>query len=354
MSDMTQQLQIEIEAAYREQTPLQIIGNNSKHFYGRHIEGQALNIADHQGVVSYEPTELVVTARAGTTIKEIQQALAEKGQQLAFEPPCFANNATLGGTIACGFSGASRPFVGAARDFVLGVKCINGEGKLLNFGGQVMKNVAGYDVSRLMVGALGTLGVLLEVSCKVLPLAEETETLSINADMSNALGLMLKWSNQNIPLTATCFDGERVYFRLAGTAIQSAVQQLKQAGATAYNNGEQFWDDLREQRLDFFQQDKPLWRISVPMNTPDLKLAGQTIIEWNGALRWLSTDVPADEIRNQVKAAGGHATLFRQAQLTNVSVFHPLEPALFALQQRLKQQFDPKRILNRGKLFEEI
>jgi len=354
MSDMTQQLQTEIETAYHEQTPLHIIGNNSKYFYGQKIEGQALNVAGHQGIVSYEPTELVVTARAGTTIKEIQQTLAAKGQQLAFEPPCFADNATLGGTIACGFSGASRPFVGAARDFVLGVKCINGEGKLLNFGGQVMKNVAGYDVSRLMVGALGTLGVMLEISCKVLPLAEETETLAINTDMNGALDLMLHWSNQNLPLTATCFDGERVYFRLAGTAIQSAVQQLKQAGATVYDNGVQFWDDLGEQRLDFFQQDKPLWRISVPMNTPNLKLAGQTIIEWNGALRWLSTDLAADEIRNKVKAVGGHATLFHQAQLTDVPVFQPLEPALFALQQRLKQQFDPKQILNRGKLFADI
>ncbi|MCV6636966.1 glycolate oxidase subunit GlcE [Candidatus Albibeggiatoa sp. nov. NOAA] len=351
MSDISQQLQTTIEAAFHDQTALQIVGSNSKHFYGRQIDGQQLDVSQHTGIVSYEPTELVVTARAGTPIVEIQQALAEKGQQLAFEPPLFSDTATLGGTIACGFSGSARPYVGAARDFVLGVKCINGEGKLLNFGGQVMKNVAGYDVSRLMVGALGTLGVLLEVSCKVLPLPEETTTVTIpvnNIDM--ALETMLHWHNQAIPLTASCFDGNNVYLRLSGTAIQDSVKQI---GADVYEQGEQFWQDLREHRLNFFQQDKPLWRISLPINTPDLKLEGQTLLEWSGALRWLSSDLDAETIRAKVTQAGGHATLFRGGDRQG-QVFQPLDTALLALQKRLKQQFDPKMILNRGKMFAEI
>jgi glycolate oxidase FAD binding subunit len=350
MADITQQLQASIEAAYHNQTKLQIVGSNSKSFYGRQIEGQQLDVSQHKGIIAYEPTELVITARAGTPVVEIQQVLAEKGQQLAFEPPLFAQTATFGGTIACGFSGAARPYVGAARDFVLGVKCINGEAKLLNFGGQVMKNVAGYDVSRLMVGALGTLGVLLEISCKVLPLAEETTTLIIPADLKTALDTMLHWNNQAIPLTASCFDGENVYLRLAGTAIQDSVKHI---GAQVYDQGEQFWQDLCEQRLSFFQQDKPLWRISVPMNTADLALQGQTFFEWGGALRWLSSDLDAETIRTKVSQMGGHAILFRGGNRQS-EIFQPLEPALLALQKRLKQQFDPKMILNQGKMFAEI
>ncbi|WP_353572942.1 glycolate oxidase subunit GlcE [Candidatus Albibeggiatoa sp. nov. BB20] len=350
MSDISQQLQTAIETAYHEQTVLHIVGSDSKHFYGRQIEGQKLDVSQHTGIISYEPTELVITARAGTPVIEIQQALAEKGQQLAFEPPLFSETATLGGTIACGFSGASRPYVGAARDFVLGVKCINGEGKLLNFGGQVMKNVAGYDVSRLMVGALGTLGVLLEVSCKVLPLPEETSTVMIPADLNSALDIMLHWNNQAIPLTASCFDGDNVYLRLSGTAIQNSVAQTS---AQVYEQGEQFWQNLREQRLSFFQQDKPLWRISVPMNTPDLELEGDCFFEWSGALRWLSSDLDAETIRMKVLKMGGHAILFRGGDRQS-EIFQPLEPALLALQKRLKQQFDPKMILNQGKMFAEI
>lgn len=348
MTDMSEQLQTAIETAYHEQTALKIVGSNSKHFYGRQIEGQTVDVSQHCGILSYEPTELVITARAGTPVIEIQQALAEKGQQLPFEPPLFADTATFGGTIACGFSGSTRPYVGAARDFVLGVKCINGEGKMLNFGGQVMKNVAGYDVSRLMTGALGTLGVLLEISCKVLPLAEETTTMTIAANVDRALDIMLHWHNQPIPLIGNCFDGERVYLRLSGTAIEDSVKQIN---GDINDVGEQFWHDLREQRLAFFQQNKPLWRISVPMNTPDLALDGETFFDWAGALRWLSSEVDAETIRNKVAQVGGHATLFRG---DNEQIFHPLEPALFALQKRLKQQFDPKMILNSGKMFAGI
>ena len=212
-NDISAQLQEAVQAAAAQQRPLKIVGGNSKAFYGRTTAGQILTITGHQGIVNYEPSELVITARAGTTLQELSQTLATQGQCLAFEPPYFGESATWGGTIACGLSGPARPYRGAARDFVLGVKCLNGKGEILRFGGQVMKNVAGYDVSRLMVGALGTLGVLLEISCKVLPLPVEEITL-VKAVTSEAAALeqMIFWGNQTVPLTASCFDGEKLFF----------------------------------------------------------------------------------------------------------------------------------------------
>lgn len=345
MVDHSTAIQAQVTAAYQERQALRIVGNDSKSFYGRTVDGQELNLSQHTGIVSYEPTELVVTARAGTTLTEIQQVLAEKGQELAFEPPLFAANASLGGCIACGFSGPARPYVGAARDFVLGLKCINGKGEILNFGGQVMKNVAGYDVSRLMVGALGGLGVLLEISCKVLPIPEETVTLVLEMDLPTALAKMLELGNQPLPLTASCFDGQKLYIRLSGTAIHNAQKRI---GGEVYPNGQDFWFKLKEQQLPFFQQPGNLWRISLPMNSPDLAL-GDSLIEWGGALRWLRSDMDASHIRQKVTQFGGHAVLFRGS--IEDEIFHPLPDALFALHKRLKQQFDPAFILNPNKMY---
>lgn len=348
MADYSTTIQAQVTTAYQERQALRIVGNDSKSFYGRTVVGQPLNLSQHTGIVSYEPTELVVTARAGTPLAEIQQVLADKGQELAFEPPLFATNATLGGCIACGFSGPARAYVGSARDFVLGVKCINGSGKILNFGGQVMKNVAGYDVSRLMVGALGSLGVLLEISCKVLPIPEESVTLVQEMDLPKALATMLELSNQPLPLTASCFDGQRLYLRLSGTAIQNSQQRI---GGEIYPEGSDFWFKLKEQQLDFFQTRGNLWRISLPMNSPDLAL-GESLIEWGGALRWVRSDMNPAKIRQKVTQFGGHATLFRaDTSNTEDEMFQPLPEALFALHQRLKQQFDPALILNPNKMY---
>jgi len=349
MNDLTDTLQAAVQAAATQRTPLKITGGNSKAFYGRAGEGAVLAVAQHQGIISYEPTELVVTARAGTTLQELEKTLAEQGQGLGFEPPQFNATATLGGTIACGFSGPARPYTGAARDFVLGVTCLNGKGEKLRFGGQVMKNVAGYDVSRLMVGALGTLGVLLDVSCKVLPLPRQEITLVLPATEQEALQQMVHWGNQTVPLTASCFDGEYLYLRLSGLCVDSAQQKMP---GELHSAGQQFWQDLREQQLAFFRQSLPLWRLSVPPTTPQLALAGQTLIEWGGGLRWLYSELPAATIRDRVAAVGGHATLFRGRQ-TGSEVFHPLPPALANLHRRLKHEFDPYGILNPKRMVAE-
>lgn len=340
-------IQEAVRAAYTHQTALHLIGGNSKNFYGHQVMGQPLHLAEYQGILSYEPSELVITARAGTTLQELNAVLAEKNQYLAFEPPLLKTSATLGGTIASGFSGPARPYFGAARDFVLGIKCLNGKGELLNFGGQVMKNVAGYDVSRLMVGALGTLGVLLEISCKVLPLPRETCTLCLSVDSeAQALALFLKYTQQNFPITASCYDGQAVYIRLAGANLNSVRRQV----ADSIVELETFWQQLRDQQLDFFQTSQPLWRLSVPATIPPLGLAGETFIEWGGALRWLRSDLSAQVIREKVAAVGGHATLFKGGKAGD-EIFQPLPKNLATLHQQLKLQFDPHNVLNRNKIY---
>lgn len=349
-SDISLPLQQAVLHAKASQTPLKIVGGNSKSFYGRAADGQLLQIADHRGIINYEPSELVITARAGTSLRELSETLVSQGQCLAFEPPSFGETASLGGTIACGFSGPARPYRGAARDFVLGVKCINGKGERLNFGGQVMKNVAGYDISRLMVGALGTLGVLLEISCKVLPLPAEEVTLVMLTTLEKALSQMIYWGNQTVPLTASCYDGEKLLLRLSGTCLQSAMNQIP---ADVWSDGTKFWEDLREHRLTFFTQAAgPLWRLSVPPTTPPLKLSGNMLIEWGGGLRWLRSELAAETIRTVVAQVGGHATLFRGGDRYS-AVFQPLPEALARLQYRLKEQFDPHGILNPRRMMME-
>jgi len=344
-------IQEAIQTAIADNLPLQLIGGNSKQFYGREITGQPLQLAEYRGILSYEPSELVVTARAGTPLSEIIGTLAAKNQCLAFEPPLFSETTTLGGTIACGFSGPARPYSGAARDFVLGVKCLNGKGEELNFGGQVMKNVAGYDVSRLMVGALGTLGILLEISCKVLPLPCETETIRLPvASESEALATILKYTQANFPLTASCFEGEAVYLRFAGANLTAVRHELAAETYLDRQSGQQFWQQLRDQQLAFFQTNQPIWRLSVPAPTPALGLAGETLIEWGGALRWLRSGLSAHEIRQAVTAVGGHAILFKGGE-RHGEIFQPLPPNLEVLHQRLKSQFDPHNILNRNKMY---
>lgn len=344
-ADIALSLQAEVQAAVAEKIPLSIRGGGSKAFYGRTSQGKCLVVAPHCGIIDYEPSELVITARAGTPLKTINAQLAAQGQHLAFEPPHFGNTATLGGTIACGFSGSSRPYLGAARDFVLGVKCITGRGEILHFGGQVMKNVAGYDVSRLMVGALGSLGVLLEISCRVLPMPVQQISLRLPVDNeAQALQQLTHWNTQCLPLTASCFDGEAVWLRLAGVEISQARQKVP-AELVSQETADAFWENLREQRLDFFTRAQAsLWRLSVPPTAPSLNL-GKSIIEWGGGLRWVYSDLPAEQIRAAVEKIGGHATLFRGGD-RSAEVFHPLPPVMRKLHERLRQQFDPDNILN--------
>lgn len=351
-SDISMQLQAQVLEAYKHKTPLKIQAGNSKAFYGRQIDAGLLDISGHQGIISYEPTELVITARAGTRLSVIESTLKQSHQMLAFEPPAFADNASLGGTIACGFSGPRRACAGAARDFVLGCRIINGRAEKLKFGGQVMKNVAGYDASRLMCGAMGTLGVLLELSLKVIPQAENEITLLHQCDTHQALQNMHRWRKQSYPISASCYDGKYLSIRLSGN--KSSITAAQQAtGGDILNNGETFWLQLKEQQHAFFNSDKKIWRLSLPSNTPPLNLQGDFLYEWGGALRWLKTDEPADKIRGLLETLGGHATLFRNNDNT-VEPFHPLEAGVLKIHQQLKKAFDPENILNPGRLSKDF
>ncbi len=347
-----------IRACAASATPIAISGGGSKHFYGNPVDGELLDTREHTGIVDYEPVELVVVARAGTPLADIEAALAAKRQMLPFEPPHFGAGATLGGTIACGLSGPRRPYAGAARDLVLGVKVIDGNGTPLSFGGRVMKNVAGFDVSRLMTGAQGTLGVLTEVSMKCLPLpaAEETRRLDCSAD--EAIRFVNQWSGQGMPLSATCFVRGALSLRLSGAspAVRAAAQRI---GGTPVDDDAAFWRSVREHTHAFFDRDgdAALWRVSIKSTTPFTDLGGEQLVEWGGALRWLRprSGGPFDAARLRAFAStnGGHATLFRGAE-RSAGVFQPLAPVIAGLHQRIKATFDPKRILNRGRMYADL
>ncbi len=341
-----------IQHAAAHQQPLVIRGSGSKNFYGGASQGTTLDVSGYSGIIDYAPSELVITARAGTPLKEIEQALSAQNQMLAFEPPHFGENAALGGCIASGLSGPRRPYSGAVRDFVLGVNMLDGRGQQLKFGGQVMKNVAGYDVSRLMTGSLGTLGVLLEVSLKVLPLPAATLSLRFELDEQNAIERMNKLAGQSLPVSASCWHSGLLTLRLEGTAraVQAAHDKI---GGELVSDGTEFWQRLREHQAIFFQSATPLWRLSLPGTAAPIKLAGTSLIEWGGALRWLHSDAPANEIRSFIASAGGQATLFRGGD-KNVGVFHPLPPALLEIQKRIKHTFDPHRIFNLRRMFTEF
>ncbi len=350
-NDYTQILQQQVAEAYARGQSLKIVGGDSKAFYGRQVAGEVLELGRHQGVLTYEPTELVITVRAGTLLTDIQDLLAAQGQMLGFEPPAFANSATIGGTIACNFSGPGRAAYGAARDFVLGCKIINGKGEVLSFGGEVMKNVAGYDVSRLMAGSLGTLGVLLEISLKVLPRPECEQTMVFECGEEEAIHKMTSWARQPLPITATCYFQGRLMLRLSGSekGVQAAVQKL---GGDSLAEDAEFWAGLKEQQLPFFKNQANLWRLSVAQNTHSLSRFGETLYEWNGALRWLAND-DVDAMFAVAAEVGGHATLFRGEQPEGER-FQPLSPGLLRIHRNLKQAFDPKNILNPGKMYSTL
>lgn len=350
--DHSQALLAALQRAVANKQALQLRGGGSKDFYGRAPQGQLLSVAEHSGIIEYEPSELVISARAGTPLQQIEQTLAEHGQMLAFEPPHYGPSATLGGTIACGFSGPRRPFAGAARDFVLGARIINGKGEVLSFGGKVMKNVAGYDLSRLMVGALGTLGVLLDISLKVLPKPESEQTLVRESSAEEAGELLTRIKAKPYPLSAGCYDGERLFLRLSG-ADSAVAKACKRISGEAYEKGERFWYDVREQQRPFFDTEQPLWRISLPAHAPPLNLPGKALWDWAGAQRWLRSDAPAEVVRGAAQRAGGHASLFRRGDRGG-QIFHPLPAPLQQLHSRIKQAMDPQGLLNPGRLYEEL
>jgi glycolate oxidase FAD binding subunit len=386
--DLSDTLAARVRDAAKTGTRLRLHGGASKDFYGEALIGEPLDVSAHRGVVSYEPSELVVTARAGTPLAELEALLASQGQCLPFEPPHFGPGATVGGMVASGLSGPARASVGAVRDYILGVKIINGQGEVLVFGGQVMKNVAGYDVSRLMAGSLGTLGVLLEASLKVLPVAPAEATLMCaGVSQQQALDLLNAWGGQPLPLNASCWvhdsssqpPSDALFVRLRGAvaavdaacprmtadvaALGGAVLRMDPAQASAD------WNACREQTLPFFaappaamaelSPDLCLWRLSLPQTTPALALpaiASSPLIEWHGGLRWVWAPAHAAALlRNVAQKAGGHATLFRaSAGRVNADkeagVFTPLNAVQQRIQRELQKQFDPAGVFNTSRL----
>ena len=354
MENVLQTFKERIATATASKSPLRIKGNGTKDWYGQSLQGEVLDTSAYSGIIAYDPTELVVTARAGTSLREIGKALSEKNQMLAFEPPRFDGLATIGGIVASGLSGPRRQAVGAVRDFVLGAVLMDGKADVLHFGGQVMKNVAGYDVSRLLTGSMGTLGLILEVSIKVLPRPVAQQSLQFEMTQEQALHQLNVWGGQPLPLSASCWHNGLLAIRLSGA--QAAVDAaIKKMGGNALPEPEKFWDRLREQEHAFFDgvlQDKEqgLWRLSVPSVAPVLNLQGEQCIEWGGAQRWLKTTASATEIRAAAEQVGGHATLFKGGD-KSVGVFHPLQPAVERIHRNLKNAFDPAGIFNPGRMF---
>jgi glycolate oxidase FAD binding subunit len=349
-----------IHAARNAGAQLDIRGSGSKGFYGETPQGEAFDVTGLSGISSYEPTELVVTARCGTTLAELETVLAEKGQCLPFEPPHFGAGATVGGMVAAGLSGPSRATVGAVRDFILGATMLNGRGELLSFGGQVMKNVAGYDVSRVLAGSMGTLGVICEVSLKVLPVAPATATLRFPMSQADALQQLNRWGGQPLPINASAWWSDMLVVRLRGAlaAVNAAIATLGGELIEGADAGD-FWHGLREHSDEFFVGAKravksgsgiALWRVSVPQTAPPLALPGEELLEWGGAQRWLCSALPAAAVRDAAARAGGHATLFYSAGKVG-GVFAPLQSPLDRIHRELKKAFDPAGIFNPGRLY---
>ncbi|MBD3895274.1 glycolate oxidase subunit GlcE [Halomonas sp. ML-15] len=347
--DISEALCDQVRQADRDKTPLRIVGGNTKAFYGRAVDGSELATREHRGISHYDPVELIVSVRAGTPLADLEAALDAEGQRLPCEPPHFGASATVGGMIACGLSGPRRPWAGSVRDLVLGTRVITHEGKQLRFGGEVMKNVAGYDLSRLMVGAQGTLGLLTEVSLKVLPKPATSHSLRLELPLDAALTKLAEWGRQPMPLSAASYHDGALYLRLEGG--QSSVAATRERlGGDSLDAG--YWEELREQRLAFFCADqRPLWRLSLPNKVPPLSLDGEVLYDWAGAQRWLKSDADAGTIREACARAGGHATCYTPGI---AEPFTPLAPVVAKYHRQLKAELDPNGIFNPGRLYAEV
>ena len=356
MNDLVESWRERVRAAAQSQSPLRIVGGGSKDFYGQELHGEIFRTGANAGIIDYDPTELIVTARCGTRLSELERTLGEGGQMLAFEPPHFGDAATLGGCIACGLSGPRRPYGGAVRDVVLGIRLLDGRGDDLSFGGRVMKNVAGFDVSRLIAGSLGTLGVILEASLKCSPLPQAETTLAFELDPHEALNKINEWSAAPNPLSGSCWHAGVLHVRLAGAevAVTAAVRRL---GGEACAGAGELWQAVREQTHRFFTsaQGGSMWRLSVRSTTPHEELGSGQLIEWGGALRWIDAREgrESSSLRAWAERHGGHATLFRAAD-KSAGAFHPLPPALLELHKRVKKALDPVGIFNPHRMYAEF
>jgi glycolate oxidase FAD binding subunit len=343
-----EQLAERVRQAAAAKTPLRIVGGDTKRWYGRRVDGELLSLAGYRGIVAYDPSELVIVARAGTPLIEIEAALAANGQRLAFEPPRLGPASTIGGVVAAGLSGPRRPFAGAVRDAVLGVTVLDGRGQALRFGGQVFKNVAGFDAFRLMAGALGALGVILDVSIRLTPVPRREAALVLDIGAEAAREKLARLMGGPAPLSGAFHDGARLHLRLAGgeAGVEAAAREL---GGEADDLA--FWDSVRDLRHPALAPGAgSLWRLSLPQTAPIPDVGDVVVWDWAGALVWLRSNRPAEAIWRAAAAAGGHASLFGGAA-EGAEVFQPLAPALLALHQRLKAALDPAGVLNPGRLY---
>ena len=352
MPDLAGEIAATIKAAYHEKTPLNICGAGTKAFLGWQDDAmQRLDVTGHSGIIEYDPAELVLVARAGTPLKEIEKNLGEQRQMLGFEPPFAENGATLGGAVAAGLAGPRRAYTGAVRDFMLGATFVNGKGETVTAGGKVMKNVAGFDLFRPMARSMGTLGVLLKIALRLLPLPEIEKTLlHEESDELAAVKKMNLWPRLTQAISAASWDGRHIRIRLSGSA--SAIEQARSQIGGEYLDGTDYWHDLNNFKLDFFQQPGHLWRVSVAPMSAAFGENGRQLIDWGGAQRWLKSAQPAATIRARASQLGGYADCFSDDH--RIATFHPLEGNILAVNQRFKAAFDPAGILNPGRLYPEL
>ena len=349
-ADHTVELAGRVREATARRTPLRIVGGNTKEFYGRRVEGERLDVSAHRGVISYDPSELVITARAGTPLAEVEALLADHNQMLAFEPPVFGAASTFGGVVAAGLAGSRRPFAGAVRDFVLGVTVMNGHGEALRLGGTVFKNVAGFDGFRLMSGALGTLGVLLDISFRVVPRPEVEVEVSLAEAWPLARRRLLAMMSRQTPLSGACHHDETLHLRLSGS--ERVVATFARSLGAEPGSPKTF-SNLRYMSHPNLPPHGKLWRLSLPPAREVLTLSGSSLIDWAGAQVWLHTDATAIMVREACASVGGHATLFRGAEPSE-AVFTPLTRPMLALHKRLKLAFDPAGVFNPGRMYEGL
>lgn len=352
MADISQQLQEQVLQARSSGAKLNIVGGGTKAFMGREPSPDAsiFDMSGHTGIVDYHPVELVMTVRAGTRLSDIEAALAEQGQGLHFEPPHFGPGSTIGGTLACNLSGPSRPWAGSVRDQVLGIRLLNGKGEHLRFGGEVMKNVAGYDVSRLQAGALGTLGAITEISLKVMPSPAASLTLVQEMAMDEVLHYMNSRAAEPKPITAACWVNGKVYLRLSGATSAVEATAEKWSG-DVIDQGETFWRSVQDMQHEFFaDKEAQLWRFSVGSTAANPSLEGDWFLDWAGAQRWFRGTAELSDMEPLARAAGGQVSLFRGGERSG-EVMHSQPDALKTIQRRMKMSFDPDGIFNPGRLY---
>ena len=354
-NDISLELQQSVKDAISNHSPIYIHGGNSKLFYGNTVDANPLDVSKHTGIIDYDPTELCITVRAGTLLSDVEKVLEAENQILPFEPPQYTPNTTIGGALATGISGPRRAYTGSARDAILGVKIINGEGEIVSFGGQVMKNVAGYDLSRMMVRSQGTLGVILEASIRLLPKPKNEITVSLEGSQSFALDYFQTSRTQQLPITASAWFNDQAFLRLSGSD-KSLTQQLKKLSkdmkAKPIEHPSNFWADIRDHKHHFFgRTDKPLWRLSLPPAAEEIvQINDNQLIEWGGAQRWVNTNTPANIIHSSANSRNGYATLF-QGNIPETSCFPKLDENLMKLHKQLKNNMDPHGIFNPGRMY---